>query len=259
MEIIKDTIRVGNSAGVLVPKKWLNSKVRIILEPLDIEKDILDILIGQGILRETKGVYIVGSYARNEQTIDSDIDVLVVTSNVDKKIRKNRYEIMCISIKELENQVTKNILPILAMLKEAKVILNSELIEKYKKTRLNWKNLRFHIETTKSAMNVVKEDLKISVEMGEQVSDASAYSLILRLRTLYIIECIRKSRMWSKKEFLNLVKKITGSLTAYNRYVIMKSKNDLDSKLPIKEAEKLMKYINKKAIELEKWVKEQKD
>ena len=44
MELIKQTIKVGNSAGVLLPKQYLNSKVKIILEPLNIEKDVLDIV-----------------------------------------------------------------------------------------------------------------------------------------------------------------------------------------------------------------------
>jgi len=40
-ELIKSTIRVGNSAGVLLPKEYLNTQVKIVLQPLNIEKDIL--------------------------------------------------------------------------------------------------------------------------------------------------------------------------------------------------------------------------
>ena len=88
MELIKDTIRVGNSAGVLLPKEFLNTQVKIVLQPLNIEKDILDILLQEKVLKEVLGVYLVGSYARNEQTIESDIDVLVITDNLDDKIKK---------------------------------------------------------------------------------------------------------------------------------------------------------------------------
>ena len=42
--LIKKTIRVGNGAGVLLPKEWLNTEVKVVLQPLNIEKDILDIL-----------------------------------------------------------------------------------------------------------------------------------------------------------------------------------------------------------------------
>ena len=46
-ELIKKTIRVGNSAGVLLPKEWLNTEVKVVLQPRNIEKDILDILRGE--------------------------------------------------------------------------------------------------------------------------------------------------------------------------------------------------------------------
>lgn len=252
MELIKTAVQVGNSAGVLLPKKWLNSRVKVILEPLNIERDILEILIEEGILKKVLGAYITGSYARNEQSIDSDADILVVTSGINKRIKREKYEIICVSEKELESQLNKNALPLLAMIREAKAIINEELIKKYINAGLNEKNLRYHIETTKSAMKVVEKDIELSEEMQENVSDASAYSLILRLRTLYIIDCIKKNKLWNKKDFLRLIKKISGSLNAYERYLAAKNKNALEYRLQIKEAEKLMSYINKKIAEIEK-------
>ena len=44
MELIKNTIRVGNSAGVLLPKEFLNTQVKVVLQPLNIEKDVIEIL-----------------------------------------------------------------------------------------------------------------------------------------------------------------------------------------------------------------------
>lgn len=259
MEIVKTAVRVGNSAGVLLPKQWLNSQVKIILGPLNIEKEVLGILIEEKILKNVLGVYVIGSYARNEQTIDSDIDILILTDNINKRIKKGKYEIICIPKKELENQLNKNILPILAMIKEAKPIINKELIKNYLNMPLTKKNLKWHIDTTKSAMKVVKEYIKFAEEMEEKVGDSVSYSLILRLRTLYIIDCIKKNKIWKKSEFLKLVKEISGFLTAYKRYLSSKNKNTLDYKLPIEEAEKLMYYINKKIIALEKWLREKKD
>ena len=250
MEIVKNAIKVGNSAGVLLPRKWLNSQVRIVLEPLNIEKDILEILSEEKILKDIIGVYIVGSYARGEQTIESDVDILAITNKLEIKVKKGKYDIMCVPEKKVEEQLKKNPLPIWPMLKEAKAIINENLIKKYLDILLSEKNLRFHIETTKSAMNFVKEEIKIAKETENNVSDASAYSLILRLRTLYIIDCLKKNKMWTKKEFLRLVKKISGSLDAYNRYIISKNKNTMDYKLKVEEAEKLMRYINEKITEV---------
>ena len=247
MELIKTTVKVGNSAGVLLPKKYLNSQVKIILEPLNIEKDVIEILMDEKILDKIMGIYIVGSYAREEQTIESDIDILVITSDLNKKIIKEKYEIICISKGNLEKQLSENVLPILPMIKEAKIIMNSELIKNYMNSPLNKKNLKWHIDTTLSAMRVVKEDINLNKELEENnVSDASIYSLILRLRTLYIIECIKKNKKYNKKDFLMLIKNISGSLNSYEGYTKLKAGKKSQKKLSIKEAEKLMNYINKK-------------
>jgi len=260
MELVKPTIRVGNSAGVLLPKEWLNMNVKVVLQPLNVEKEILEILLKEGILQEVEGVYLVGSYARKEETFESDIDVLVITNNLDKNIKEGKYEIICVSKKQFEKQLETNILPILPMLVESKVIINKNLKESYLNSSLTGKNLRWHIETTKKMMKKVKEDIEFSRKIGMKISDASAYSLVLRLRTLYIINCLRKNKSWSKKEFLRLIKKISGSLTVYYEYLRVKKKDKkLQNKLPIDEAEKLMDYINKEMSELEKWLKEKKD
>ena len=255
MEIIKNAIRVGNSAGVLLPRGWLGSQVKVILEPLNIEKEVIEILMQEKILEDALGVYITGSYARNEQSIESDVDILVVTNNTSRKIKRGKYEILCLTKKEIENQIERNILPVLPMLKEARAIINKELIQQYLSNEINLRNLKYHIITTKSAMNIVEKDIKFSREMKENASDADAYSLILRLRTLYIIDCLRKGKNWSKKDFLKLIKNISGSLIAYERYIISKNKNTLENKLPVEEAEKLLNYINKKIREVEKWLR----
>jgi len=162
-----------------------------------------------------------------------------------------KYEVICVPKDEVEMQLRNNALPILAMIKEAKAVINEELIKKYSGTKLNRQNIKWHIETTKTAMKVAKKGIEISRELGRGVGDGIAYSLILRLRTLYIIRCIRKNKMWSKREFLRLVKKVGGSALAYERYLSSKNKNTLSEKLPAEEAEKIMDYINKGTKELE--------
>ena len=81
--------RVGNSAGVLVPKKWLNGfvEVRLVEPPLKIDaSSILKILQSEDINTfEILGIAVAGSYARSEQTADSDVDILVLTNNLNKK------------------------------------------------------------------------------------------------------------------------------------------------------------------------------
>ncbi len=258
-EFIRTAVRVGNSAGVLLPKEWLNATVKVVLQFPNIEKDIIQILMEEGLLKNVLGVYIVGSYARKEQTMESDVDALVITQNTNSRIKRGKYDILLISRESMEKQLKTKVLPLLPMIIESEPILNPELIEGYKKSAVTKKNLKWHLGTTKSAMRVVKKDIEVSKELNEQSSDATAYSLILRLRSIYIIESIKNNKQWSKAEFLNLIMKISGSLKAYERYVSAKNKNTSSYKLSVNEAEKLMNYINKKTSEIEKWLSGKKD
>jgi len=258
-QIVKQIVKVGNSAGVLLPKEWLNgkAKVELIEKPLDLRKDILELL--DTYLEEIVGVYLVGSYARGEETEKSDVDVIVITNKTEDKIKKGKYDILIISKEKLDELLKENALPLLPMLKEAKPIINAKLLENYKDIKMTKKNLKYHIETTKSALEVIRQDIISSKELNEKVSDASAYSLILRLRTLYIIECLKENRLWKKQEFLDLIKKTAGSLIAYERYITVKNNNRLGYKLPVEEVEKLMDEIKSRLGRVEKWLNEQKD
>ncbi|MDO8622987.1 MAG: nucleotidyltransferase domain-containing protein [archaeon] len=258
MELIKNTIKLGNSAGVLLPKEFLNTQVKIILQPLDIERDILNILMEEKILENVLGCYLIGSYARKEQTIESDIDVLVITDKIDKRIVKGKYDILLVSKEIVDKKMDENIFPLLPMMIEAKPLINKDLIKNYVNTTLTRKNLKWHIDTTKSAMKVVREYIKLAEEVEEKVRDAASYSLILRLRTMYIIDCLKNGKLWTKREFFSLIKKISGSLIAYERYLDSKNNNSKKAKLPIEEAKRLMNYVNQKNKDVEKWLKEKK-
>jgi predicted nucleotidyltransferase len=251
MELIKPIVKVGNSAGVILPREWLNgkAKVELIEKPINIKKDVLEIL--GDYLDEVIGIYLVGSYARGEEDENSDVDVIAVTSNINKMLKHGKYDIMIISKEKLDETLKENAVPLLPMLKEADSIINEGLLDNYKGTSVTEKNLRYHLETTKSALNIIKEDIKASKELKQNVSDASAYSLILRLRTFYIIDCIKENKLWKKQEFLGLVKRISGSLKAYERYISVKNDNKLDYKLPVAEAEKLVEDLTRRLHELE--------
>jgi predicted nucleotidyltransferase len=195
MELIKNTIRVGNSAGVLLPKEFLNTQVKIVLPPLNIEKDVLNILSDKKMLPNVLGVYLVGSYARKEQTIESDIDILIITESINDKIEKGKYDLMIVSKDLIDEKMKKNILPLLPMMIEAKPIINKSLLDSYIKTPLTKYNLKWHIDTTKSAMDVVNRYIQIAEKTENRVNDAVSYSLILRLRTIYIIDCLKKRKL----------------------------------------------------------------
>jgi len=254
-ELIKPIIKVGNSAGVLLPKNWINGEARIELieKPLDIKNDILEIL--KPYLQNIGGIYIIGSYARGEQTKESDVDVLVITDKISKKIKKGKYELILIPKEKVESALEKSILPILPMLKEAKPLFNGFLIKEYQKTKLTKKNIKWHIELTKSALGINREFIKLDKEIKSNSGDGVAYSLILRLRGTYIVDCLIKNKIPTKKELLGIIKKISGSLKAYEGYSRVKNNEKEKNELPIEESARLYNYIIKKINEQEKWAK----
>ena len=260
-ELIKPIIKVGNSAGVLVPKSWINGKARIelIQKPLNIKKDCLEIL--EPYLEEIIGIYIVGSYARGEQTDRSDIDILVITENINKEIRESKYCLILISQKKLEDSIQTNALPIIPMIKEAKAIMNSGLINEYKRrVKLSKRNLKWYLEITKSGIKLNEASIIVDKETASKYcGDAVSYSLVLNLRSTYIIDCIKKGQEWNTKGLLSLIKKISGSLEAYEGYLRVKNDEKTKESLPIEDAEKLLGYISKKTGENEIWVKAKKE
>jgi len=263
-ELVRPVVRVGNSAGIILPKKWLNNRAKVVLIPEkigDISHNIIKILDENNLLKSVLGIYLSGSYARGEQRWDSDIDILVISSNINKQIKIDDYDILIIPEKELKEALEKQILPILPMLKESKVILNEELIKEYTSTSLTRKNLKWHIETTKSALEINKKDIEISREMGiKNIGDANVYSLILRLREAYIVDSLIKNKPWSNKKLISLIKKICSSELIYKRYLeVKKDKKEIKYVVPMEDGIKLIEYIGKKIREQEKWLKGRKD
>jgi len=255
MQLTKQIVKVGNGAGVLVPRAWLDGKatVELIEKPIDLQKDILEIL--EGYMPDILSIAIVGSYARNEQTPRSDIDVLVITHSTSKQIKQGKYNLILISEKSLEKELQRNILPWLPMLKEAKPVINAQLIERLSKTQITKKNLEPHIELTKSALDLNEAHLSLDEENGKITSDAVAYSLVLRARGAYIVDCLINKNKSTTKTIRSIIKNKSGSLKAYEGYIRVKDDKKTKKDLPIEEARKLLSYIKERIKEQELWAK----
>ncbi len=255
-ELVKRIVKVGNSAGVLLPREWYGgeAKIELIKMPIDIEKDILVIL--KPYLKDIMGVYLAGSYARGEQRPDSDVDILVVTCNVNKRLKQGKYNIIMLSQEELEKSLKRNILPVLPMIIESKPIINDSLAEKYSLTKVNAKNLQRYLEITKSSMDICSKFIEECKE--EIISDGLAYSLILHLRSAYIVDCLINRREWPTKGILFLIKNIAGSLKSYDGYLRVKNNLSLKSEVPVEEARRLLEYTLIKVEEHKKWAQKRK-
>ncbi len=256
-ELIKPIIRVGNSAGVLLPREWLNGQAKIVLveNPIDIQKDSLQILAPY--LEDIIGIYLVGSYARNEQTPKSDIDIVAISKSTNKHIKKGKYDIILIEIKSLEESLKENVLPILPMLKEAKPLMNPLALEEYKKTAFTNKNLRFHFETTQSSLKVIEEAIKLAELEQKTISENLIYSLILRLREAYTLDLLIKNKTPTTKTFVRLVKKLTGSSKAHAIYLDIKNEEKAEKgAISINEARNIYGYILKRLSKQKEWIKD---
>ncbi|MDP2925188.1 MAG: nucleotidyltransferase domain-containing protein [Nanoarchaeota archaeon] len=241
-ELIKQAFRLGNSAGVILPKEWENKKVRVQLIEKSITQDIFEILEEKNLLSDVIGIYLTGSYARDEETPKSDIDVLIITNNTDKLVKYKDYEITAISKQSFEKNIQKSPF-LLSQIKESKTILNNDLIEKYKKLLPNF-TLNKYLEEIKSVAKINEDSVYFSEEYNEKVLDGTAYSIILRLRELYLIDCLLKNKKCSKKEFLTLIK-ISENSEYYEAYLRVKNDKPSKDNLSVEEGKRLLSLTKK--------------
>lgn len=254
MEVeIKRTVRAGNSSAVILPKAWLSKEVRvelikktadkILIEVINIAKEHID-------LKEIIGIYLVGSYAREEESKNSDIDVLIVTNNIDKElIKEGIYSILIISRELIEQKLKNDLFPIGQMLREAKALINEPYLHELN-IQVTKKNVKWYIETTREKLGLIKEILE---KAGKKIDNRTIYTLILRIRTLYIIQKLIKNRAYSSKEFMRLITRISGNQSAYNSYLAVKNDITKANITTKEEAEKLYIYL-KKQLENVKWL-----
>ncbi len=248
---IKKAVKAGNSSAVILPRAWLNQEVRVELvkkTPETILFDVIDIAKKYINLEEIIGIYLVGSYARGEETGRSDIDVLVISENIDKEmIKEGLYNILIVSKGLLQYKLEKDLFPVGSMIKEAKPLINPNYLDSIE-VKVTKKNVKWYIDTTKEKLELIKEIL----EKEEKINNRVIYTLVLRIRTLYIIQKLIKNRKYSKKEFVRLIKRISGTNNAYEAYLLIKENLRRKNLTTNKEAEKLYSYLKKQLDDVKK-------
>ena len=121
---IKRTIRLGNSAGVLLPKSLLDSevKVTVLRKPVNVKRDMMRIL--EPVLEEIIGIYVT----KEEKP---KIDVLVISTKIRKDLKNPRYTIRIVPLVVLKKTLKNNI-NLREDIKNSKVIINRKLLEELK-------------------------------------------------------------------------------------------------------------------------------
>lgn len=259
MEIqIKKAIKAGNSSAVILPRSWLNKDVRIELvkkTPQMILSDVIDIIKEEIELKEIIGIYLTGSYARGEEDAGSDIDVLIITKTINKTLQEGNYNVLLISSELLEYKLNNDLFPIGSMIKEAEPILNLNYLDSIN-IKVTENNVKWYIETTENQLELIRKVIdKMKETHKKYISDRVAYTLILRIRTLYIIKDLIENKSYSKKEFIKLIKNISHSENSYERYLAVKNNLKEKNKSELGEIIVLYEYLEKELKEIKKLMK----
>lgn len=250
MEVeIKKAVKAGNSSAVILPRAWLDKEVRvelvkkthetILLETVSIAKKYIN-------LRDIIGIYLVGSYARKEESKESDIDILIISENTDREmIKEGIYNILIVSKDLIKQNLENDLFPIGSMIKEAVPLLNSYYLKSLE-VKVTRKNVKWYLETTEEKLELIRKSLN---KTSKNADNRIVYTLILRIRTFYIIEKMIKNRHYLKKEFLKIIKKLSGN--AYDSYLAIKNNSEAEE-ISKKEAENLYNYLEKQLDKVRK-------
>lgn len=255
MEVqIKKAIKAGNSSAVILPKSWLNKKVRIELlkkTPEIILSDVIHIVKDYVDLKNIISIYLTGSYARGEEDETSDIDILIITKDIDKEIiQEGIYNILIISSKLISQKLERDLLPIGQMLKEAIPILNADYLDS-RNIMVTKRNTKWYIKTTGDKLKIIKKVLDwANRENREYIDDIISYTLVLRIRTLYIIKKLLKNERYSKKDFIKIIKNVSKGTRAYKGYIAIKNNSKEKKGISIPEVERLYKYLKNEWINI---------
>ena len=241
-QIIKEVTPIGNGAHVFAPKEWVGEKVVIVRTPkVSLKRRILKVL--EPYLENILGVYLYGSYSRNEQREDSDIDLLII-SNKKFKIKEKGFEIIALEKNKIKEAI--KIAPVLvySALAEAEPVINSELLTELRKS------YKPHAQDFKEFIKETKDIIKINEEL------LSTYSIILRLRSLYIIENLLSGKKYSFMKFKEWIFKDTKNENTkanfdkvYNAYI--REKNDLSGGIKEDYLKDFLLILKKKTQKLE--------
>lgn len=254
MEIIKNVQGWGNSAGVLLPREWLGKEVQIVLidRTLEIKKEIFNIL--SEYLYDIIGIYLTGSYARNEQEKESDIDIIAISKNIKKLIISDKYHISIIPIDAVKKSIKKNPISIIPRLIEAKAIMNASLLDELKDVKIEKKSFKEFIAETKRIIQINEGLLNIDLKQKKEFLDSNEiiYSIILRLRGIFLIKNILEKEKYSKKSFFKYMETEINKDEIdkiYRIYRYVRDKKKIKEKVKIEAIEKLLNLLKREVKE----------
>ena len=237
-------VGIGNGAAVYVPKEYSGREV-IVLLPEGVEGIRKRVFEGiSGFLDNIVGVYIFGSYARQEEERNSDVDILIITKEKDVRIKNaiGDGDIRVMTLDSVKRAIREQPLLIVPILREAKTIINPVLLEELKAIEIDFKKFKWNFDDIRRIIKIIEGFIKLD---DEDISISHVYSLILRIRVCYLIECLLKNKKFSNEGTKELLlthgfgrKEIDNYFDVYRRV-----RDDEEPKDKIKK-EDILKIIN---------------
>lgn len=127
MEFLRKAVKVGNSAGVILPKRLLGSEVKIsvVNMPINIKKEALRLT--EDCLEEVLGIYIINK---------RPAEVLVISDDIKKVIQEEKIKIIIVPLSQIKKDIKTNFV-LRNKLEKAEAILNKSLLSKLQKEARN--------------------------------------------------------------------------------------------------------------------------
>lgn len=245
-ELVKVATSLGNGSHVILPKDWEGYEVKLSrVENIDPKRDILKMLAPY--LSDIIGVYLYGSYARKEQGPNSDIDVIVIS---DKKLGfiefTKPFDVTIIEKSNLNRFKKANPVLFYSFLLESNPIFNSSFLADLRDKELKdfKKYFRSYIADTSRTIEINNKLLNLNKEDNTLNADKNLiYSLILRLRGIYIIDSLLREEKFSNEGFLKILKKKIAHQDPnvyYDLYRAVRDNKRPKNSVSLKEAEDLI-------------------
>lgn len=252
LENITEVRKWGNSGGVLLPREWLGKQVKITLidRTEEIRKEVMEIL--EEYMEDIIGIYLCGSYARGEQNKNSDVDIVVITSKTKKVISSGKYHLELYTLDSIRNTIKNNPVMIMPRLLEAKVLINSSLLLELNSSNVSKGSCSDYVADSKRALKINKD--LINLNKSFYMDNELIYSLVLRLRGLYLIRSMLENKPYSNKSFYTwlensgLIK--SEIIKTYSVYQDVRDRKKAKTKIPNVIGEKLIALLEK---EVKSW------
>ena len=203
-QIVKTVVKSGNGGAVWVPKGWLGQEVVVILPQkpkVELKEKIIHLL--EPYLKDIVSVFIYGSYARHEETKESDIDVMVITEKPVKiKIKEPKLEISVFELGKFKMAIEKYPVMYYQIVQEAEPLINANVLQELRNIKINNLGFKDYINETREHTRSSRELIELDKLDNEHVKSYSIiYSTILRLRGIFIIKFILNKEKFSNEEF----------------------------------------------------------